>query len=102
MQTEDQAQADFTRSMAFNTEAIRSGMFAAALDMADTLKQADIPNAEAILLTASIETAAQLWAQVSKQSGIPRPKARATLEKELRFFFNKHWSADQQPAATPQ
>lgn len=94
MQTDDQAEADYRRSIAFNVEAMRSGLFSAALDMAKTMKEADIPNADAVMLTAAVEFTAQLWAQVSKQTGIQRGKSRATLEKELRFYFAKHWNSE--------
>lgn len=86
------------RAAAFNAEAARSGLFAAALDMAEAMKDSGIPNAEAALLTGAVEFVAQLWQQVGLAAGIPRATTRKLIEKELRFYLNKH--AEPAPKAT--
>lgn len=83
-----------TQDIAFNIEATRAGMFAAALDMLESMRTAGVQDAPAALITGSIEAATQLWAQVSKRAGVPRKKARETMEKEMRRFFAQHWDSD--------
>ncbi len=87
---EAEQEAAFRQSMAFNAEAARSGLFAAALDIAVEMKNAGIPHADAAILTGAAEMVAQLWQQVAHQAGIPAATARKNLEKEIRTFFGKH------------
>lgn len=91
--TAAEAEAAFKQSMAFNAEAARSGLFAAALDIADTLKEANVPNGEAALLTGAAEMVAQLWQQVGEKAGIPSAKVRKTLLDEIKTFYGKHQRA---------
>lgn len=86
----DKEEADWRRSMAFNAEAARAGLFAAALDILDTMKKQNIPQAEAAVMTGAVEMAAQLWQQVSHQANIPVAKARRTFLGECQAFFSKH------------
>lgn len=91
----DEDEAAFRRHMAFNVEAIRSGLFAAAIDMADTMKAQNVPHADAILTTAAVEMAAQLWTQVMLRAGHTPKKVRESLEKQVHFFHRKHLLAEQ-------
>lgn len=77
------------RSLAFNAEAARAGLFAAALDMLDTMKEQGVEEAEAAVMTGVVEAAAQLWQQVSHQAKIPTQKARRTFLGECQCFFGK-------------
>lgn len=85
-----EAERAYRQSMAFNTEAARAGLFAAAMDMAETMKNAGIPDGEAALLTGAVEMAAQLWMQVMLQAGQTPMAARKALEKQIRTFAIKH------------
>lgn len=87
------------KSMAFNTEAARAGIFAAMLDIVDTMRESGIPDVEACVLTGAVEASAQLWAQVGQAAKIPRAKNRKTFEGEARRFFNKHRDAAEAAAA---
>ncbi len=87
------------RALAFNTEAVRSGMFAAAIDIADTMRENGVENGESCLLTGCAEMVAQLWQQVAEKAGIPRATARKTLEREIRTFYAKHAKASEREAA---
>jgi hypothetical protein len=100
--TDEEQEAAFRRSLAFNTEAARAGLFAAALDIAETMKEAQVPHGESCIMTGAVEMAVQLWAQVSETAGVPRKKSRETLEKEMRRFFAKHWGRANDPPATEQ
>jgi len=95
------ATKDFRRSMAFNAEAARAGMFAAALDMLDTMREQGIPQAEAAVMTGAVEMAAQLWQQVSHEAKIPVQKARRTFLSEAQHFFSKHLRMTREGAQEP-
>lgn len=99
--TDEEQQAALARSMAFNTEACRSGLFAAAIDMADTLKKAGVAHGEACLVTGAVEFAAQLWFEVMSKAGQPPKRSRAKLVGQIRTFFDKHEKASRQGAAPP-
>lgn len=88
--TEAEQDAAFKRSMAFNAEAVRSGLFAAALDISNELKKAGVPHGEAALLTGAAEFVAQLWQQVGENGGLKPMKVRTTLLGEIKTFFGKH------------
>jgi hypothetical protein len=83
-------EADWRRSMAFNAEAARAGIFAAMLDIHETMNKQGVPQAAAAVMTGAIEAAAQLWVQVSMESGIPVAKSRRTFLGECQTFFSKH------------
>ena len=99
--TDAEQEAAFRQSMAFNSEAVRSGLFAAALDIADELRKAGVPHGEACLLTGAAEFVAQLWQQVGHKGGIPPMKTRSTLLKEINTFYGKHVRATRQGASKP-
>ena len=82
--------SDVKSDMAFNAEAARAGMFAAALDMIDTMREAGVEQAEAAVLTGAIEMATQLWTKVMLEVGHPPQMVRVSLEKQIRVFFRKH------------
>jgi hypothetical protein len=86
----DPNEAAFRQSMAFNSDAARAGLFSAALDIADTMKENDVPHGEAAVVTGALEMAAQLWMQVMLQAGHTRMKARQAAEKQFRTFLIKH------------
>lgn len=98
--TEEEQQAAFRQHMAFNAEAARSGLFAAAMDIADTMNKANVAHGEACLLTGAAEMVAQLWQQVGKGTGKSSREVRQTLVKEINFFFHKSRKADAAPPAT--
>jgi hypothetical protein len=91
--TDEDEQAAFRQHMAFNTEAVRGGLFATAIDIMEEMRKNELAHADAILLTAAAEFTAQLWAQVAFRTGIPAKKSRDTLTRELRAFFRKHYRA---------
>jgi hypothetical protein len=95
---EGDEEAAFRRHMAFNVEAVRSGLFNAAMDIADTMRGQNVPHADAILTTAAVEFAAQLWTQVMIRAGHPPKKVREELQKQVHFFHRKHLLAEQQGA----
>lgn len=94
----DEEEAAFRRHMAFNVEAIRSGFMNTALDMSNTMREQNVAHADAILTTAAVEFAAQLWTQVMLRAGHSPKKVRESLEKQIRFFHRKHLHAEQQGA----
>jgi hypothetical protein len=97
--TAAEQQAAFQQHMAFNVEAIRSGFFGTAQDMAKMMQKNGVAHADAILMTAAIEFAVQLWVQVAlRAGGITPKKMRETLEKEVRFYYRKHLTAEQEGA----
>lgn len=95
---DNQTEKDFKQHMAFNVEAVRSGLFNSAMDIAKTMQDGKVPHAEAILLTAAVEFAAQLWTQTMLKAGHPPKKIREQLEKEIRFYHRKHLRAEQEGA----
>lgn len=88
--------------MAFNAEAARSGLFAAAIDIAEAMKKSEIPHAEAALLTGAVEFVAQLWHEVGIKAGKSPAQVRKMLEKQVRTFFIKHTKASYAPERTVQ
>lgn len=96
--TDEEQEAAFRQSMAFNTEAARSGLFAAAIDIAEEMKKAGIPHGEACLVTGAVEFAAQLWFQVMHRAGQPPKKSRAKLRQQIGEFFDKHEKAERRGA----
>lgn len=88
-QTDEQAALD--RLGEFNVEAARAGLFATALDITETMKDAGTPEEDtyAVILTASAKFTAQLWQQVSALRAVPHAKARKVLAKEIRLFFDQ-------------
>jgi hypothetical protein len=92
--TDKEQEAAFRQSMAFNTEAARSGLFAAAIDIAETMKKAGVPHGEACLVTGAVEFATQLWFQTMHRAGQPTKRSRAQLVKQVRDFFDKHEKAE--------
>lgn len=93
--------ADWRRSMAFNAEAARAGIFAAALDMLDTMKAQGVPQAEAAVMTGAVEASAQLWQQVAHEAKIPVRTARRTFLGECQQFFSKHHRMTREGARAP-
>lgn len=77
-------------SAAFNVEAVRAFMFTQAVQVAEGMKEQGAANADAALLTGSLEFAIQLWVQVSIRAGVPAQKAWLTLHHEARALFQKH------------
>ena len=97
----EKEEADWRRSMAFNAEAARAGLFAAALDILDQMKKAGVPQAEAAVMTGAVEMSAQLWQQVSHEAKIPVAKARKTFLGECQHFFSKHLRMTREGAGAP-
>lgn len=95
--TDEEKEAAFRQSMAFNAEAARSGLFAAAIDIADTMKKSGVPHGEAALLTGAVEMAAQLWFEVMHRAGQPPKFSRARFIKQAKEFFDKHEKASRAP-----
>jgi hypothetical protein len=95
----DDQEAAFRQSMAFNAEAARAGLFSAAADMAKTMKEGDVLNGEAALLTGAVEMAAQLWMHTMIQAGHSPMKARKAFEKQARTFAIKHSRPEEQAEA---
>lgn len=91
----------FRQSMAFNAEAARAGLFAAAIDIADTMQKNNIPHGEAALVTGAMEMAAQLWMQTMLGAGQTRMASRKAAEKQFRTFLNKHSHPNEQQEAVP-
>lgn len=85
----------FRQHMAFNVEAVRSGLFAAAEDIAKTMRENGLPHADAILTTAAVEFAAQLWTQVMWKAGHTPRSIRTKLHEQVRYFHRKHLKAEQ-------
>lgn len=96
--TAEEQEKAFRQHMAFNVEAIRSGLFASAIDMAETMRKNGVPHADAILTTAAVEFAAQLWTQVMYRAGHTPRAIRTELHKQVRYFHRKHLKAEQQGA----
>ncbi len=88
--TNDENEAALRLSMSFNAEACRSGLFAAAIDILDTMKKNDIPNGEAALVTGALEMACQLWMQVMLQAGHMPEAARIAFFGQAKTFLRKH------------
>lgn len=84
-------QEALARLIDFNIEAARAGLFAAALDITETMKDGGAPDedAYAAILTASAKFTAQLWQQVSALRAVPHATARKVLDKEIRTFFDQ-------------
>ena len=97
-ETETDEQAVFAQSLAFNAEAARSGLFAAAQDIAKTMRENGVPHGEAALLTGAIEMAAQLYTQVMLAAGHTPRAIRTELHKQVRFFHRKHLKAEREGA----
>lgn len=95
--TDAEQEAAFRQSMAFNAEAARSGLFAAALDIADTMRKSGVPHGEACLVTGAVEMAAQLWFEVMARAGHQPKLSRARFIKQAREFFDKHERASRRP-----
>jgi hypothetical protein len=96
--TDEEQEAAFRRSMAFNTEAARSGLFAAAIDIAQEMKKAGVPHGDACLVTGAVEFAAQLWFQMMHRAGQQPKKSKAKLVAEIKTFFDKHERAERRGA----
>jgi hypothetical protein len=90
----------FRQTMAFNAEAARAGLFSSALDIADTMREAQVVNGEAAVVTGALEMAAQLWMQVMMQAGHPKMKARQAAEKQFRTFLIKHGEPREEAVAS--
>lgn len=91
--TDAENDAAYRRSMAFNAEAARAGLFAAALDIAGEMRKGGVPHADAAILTGAVEFSAQLWQQVGEKAGIASSQIRQNFLKEAKFFYGKHQRA---------
>lgn len=78
------------QTFAFNAEAARAGMFAAAMDMLETMREGGVVENEAPLLTGMLEASVQLWASVMLAAGQSPKAAREALLGQVQFFWNKH------------
>ena len=81
---------------AFLAESVRSGLFSAALDIAESMKQGGVEGGEAALLTGAIEFSVQLWTETMLKAGHPPQKVRKSLEANVRTFFQKHKSGGEE------
>lgn len=86
------------REVAFNAEAVRGYLFSAGAHVLEGMQEQKVDHAPAAVLTGALEFAAQLWMEVSLQSGVPPKKARETAEGEFRKFLRKHAQLKQQEA----
>lgn len=91
-------EATRAQTLAFNTEAARSGLFAAAIDIADIMRENDVPEGEAALITGAVEFAVQLWDRTMIAAGQTPKASREAFEKQAKFFFKKHRQAPDEPA----
>jgi hypothetical protein len=82
------------REVAFNVEALRGYFHSAALEALTGLQEQGVAHGETACITAAVEFAVQIWAQVSIRCGVPPKKARETLEREIRTFWRKHLDAE--------
>jgi len=71
-------------------ELVRSGVFAAAMDMNQILSRAEVPNGAAALLSGTIEAAVQMWVQVMLKSGNTNQKIEDALNQQVQTYFRKH------------
>ena len=78
------------KEMDFHAESVRAGLFACALDIMGTMKEAAVPDAEAALITGATEFAVQLFMQVALQAGVTRQDSLRSLLKAARFYARKH------------
>ena len=76
--------------IAFRVEAVRSGLFASALDITETMKEAGVEDVGGIIVTAAIEFAVQLWEQSMMAAGHTPKASREALESEVRFYIKKY------------
>lgn len=93
--TDAEQQKAFAQSLAFNTEAVRAGLFASAQDISEMLHQNGVPHADAALVTGAVEFAAQLWTQMMFKAGHTPRSIRTKLHEQVRYFHRKHLKAEQ-------
>lgn len=98
----DEEKAARRQSLAFNTEAVRSGLFAAALDIGDVMKEAGVAEGEAALITGAVEFAVQLWDQVMQSAGNTPKASREAFNRQAQYFFTKHRRLGAQQEITKQ
>lgn len=77
-------------AMAMNTEAARAGLFAAAADMLEMMRDAGVEHGEAAVVTGAVEFAVQLWDKTMLGAGNTPKASREALETQVKFFLNKH------------
>lgn len=87
------------QAFAFNAEAARAAMFAAAMDTIQTMQAQGLAHNEAPVLTGMIEATTQMWTHVMIQAGHSPSKARAALIGQVNFFFHKHRDTVDAPEA---
>lgn len=91
--TEAEQEAAFRQHLAHNVEATRAGMMAAAMDMAVLHRDNGLPHSDAILTTAALEFAVQLWVQVMVGAGKRPSEIRKGLDRQVVAFYRKHLAA---------
>lgn len=65
--------------LAMNIEAVRSGLFAAALDIADMMKENNVDDADAAILDGAIMFAVELWDNTMVAAGHAPSHSRKAL-----------------------
>lgn len=92
----DEEKAARRQSLAFNTEAVRSGLFAAAMDIGEVMKEAGVAEGEASLITGAVEFAVQLWDQTMLAAGNTPKASREAFNRQAQYFFTKHRRMEKQ------
>lgn len=81
--TPEQMAEDRAAKLIINIEAVRAGMFAAANDIADMMKEAKVDDADAALIDGAIEFAVELWDNTMVAVGHAPSHSRTALQKNM-------------------
>lgn len=77
------------QALAFHTETCRAAMMAAALDIANTMRENNVPEGEACIVTGAVQFAVELWDKIMRRAGHTPLDSRRGLERQVKMALSK-------------
>lgn len=82
------------QALSFHTETCRAAMMAAALDIANTMRENNVPEGEACLVTGAVQFAVQLWDTIMRRAGNTPLESRRELERQVKMALSRCRNTD--------
>lgn len=87
--TPQQMADERSRQLAMNTEAVRSGLFASAMDIAGMMQENKVEDTSAAILDGAILFAVELWDNTMAQAGHSPSNSRKALQANFAAALTK-------------
>lgn len=87
--SKEEREAARLEALRFHTETCRAALMAAALDIANTMRENNVLEGEACLVSGAVQFAVELWDKIMRQAGNTPLDSRRELERQVKIALSK-------------